>query len=352
VRIAIVNDSLIAVEAMRRVVETMPQHRIAWLARDGAEAVAACERDRPDLILMDLIMPRVDGVEATRRIMEETPCAILVVTASVNGRAGKVFEALGAGAIDAVATPTLGSPSGANALLSKLEMVHRLVGEAHNHRKKIPLKGPEGANNRLVVIGASAGGPAAIATILASLPHDFPAPIVIVQHVDAQFASGMASWLNAQSPLPVRIACEGDRPQPGEVLLAGRDEHLVFTNSGTLGYKTEPSDCSSRPSVDVFFKSVIGHWKGEVTAVLLTGMGRDGAKGLKALRNDGAFTIAQDRATSVVYGMPKAAADIGAVAEILSLSEISSRIVTVVSGLTPEQPASCGREACGPAITW
>ena len=112
-RIAIVNDSPIAVEAMRRVVQTAPQHQIAWLARDGARAVAECARNKPDLILMDLIMPGVDGVEATRRIMAETPCAILVVTASVNGHAGKVFEALGAGAIDAVPTPALGSASGA-----------------------------------------------------------------------------------------------------------------------------------------------------------------------------------------------------------------------------------------------
>ena len=326
-RIAIVNDSPIAVEAMRRVVQTAPQHQIAWLARDGARAVAECARNKPDLILMDLIMPGVDGVEATRRIMAETPCAILVVTASVNGHAGKVFEALGAGAIDAVPTPALGSASGAEALLSKLDILRRLIGEPPSQRKNMAAKRPNGSGNHLVVIGASAGGPAALAVLLADLPRDFSAPMVIVQHVDAQFAAAMAEWLDERSALPVRIAGEGDRPEPGEVLLAGRDAHLAFTHFGTLGYALEPSDCSSRPSVDVFFQSVIQQWKGEIIALLLTGMGRDGAAGLKALRQAGAFTIAQDRETSVVYGMPKAAVESGAATTVLPLHKIAGELV-------------------------
>ncbi len=168
------------------------------------------------------------------------------------------------------------------------------------------------ARGRLVVLGASAGGPAALASVLSSLPRDFNAAVVIVQHVDPQFSAGLASWLNHHSALPVRLAEEGDRPQIGEVLVAAREEHLVFTSSTRLGYTRVPVELSYRPSVDVFLKSVDHFWKGDVAAVLLTGMGRDGAEGLHVLRASGHHTIAQDRATSAVFGMPKAAADLKA----------------------------------------
>ncbi len=328
-RIAIVNDSAIALEAMRRIVEASDDHQMAWSARDGAEAITKCQNDTPDLILMDLIMPKVDGVEATRRIMAATPCAILVVTASVNGRAGKVFEALGAGALDAISTPTLASHDGAESLLGKFRTLNRLIGAKPNHADKTRLKQPSAPQDRLIAIGASAGGPAALAEILSGLPKDYAAPIVIVQHIDAQFASGMADWLGAQSSLPVRLACEGDRPQAGEVLIAGGDEHLVFTGPGILGYKPEPSDLSCRPSIDVFFQSLIGQWRGQITAILLTGMGRDGARGMAALRKSGALTIVQDRETSVVYGMPKAAIELGAAGKVLPLGEIAPALVAL-----------------------
>jgi two-component system response regulator WspF len=332
VRIAIVNDVAMAVEAITRVLAGAPEHQLAWVARDGAEAVTRCASDTPDLILMDLLMPELNGVEATRRIMAATPCAILIVTASVEGHAGKVFGALGAGALDVVATPILGpdgSAGGGAALLAKIDVIGRLIGAEPARRAKPeraePPSGPA-REGRLVVIGASAGGPAALATILGDLPRDFPAAIVVVQHVDALFAPQMASWLNEQSVLPVRTATEGDSPQPGTILMASTNDHLTFLNSRQLGYTPEPRSHSYRPSVDVFFHSAIEHWPGEVVAVLLTGMGRDGAKGLKALRGAGVLTIAQDRATCVVYGMPKAAAELGAAAEILPLERIAPRL--------------------------
>ncbi len=337
-RIALVNDVMMAVEAMRRIVAGSGAHQIAWIAGDGAEAVERCAVDTPDLILMDLIMPRMDGVEATRRIMAATPCAIVVVTADVDQNSPRVFEAMGAGALDAVNTPVLEQASasdGAKALLAKIETIRRLIGGSGAKHSSTPgtrqgrpaLYQPD----HIVAIGASAGGPAALAKILSQLKADFPAPIVIVQHVDIQFAEGLAVWLDGQSPLEVRLAREGDRPTAGTVLLAGQENHLVFASPTRLCYAQEPVDYPYRPSIDVFFHSADRYWPGDVTGVLLTGMGRDGAEGLKILKSHGHHTIAQNRVTSAVYGMPGAAVDIGAASEILALDKIAPRLTNIVT---------------------
>jgi two-component system response regulator WspF len=286
---------------------------------------------------MDLIMPVMNGVDATRQIMAKTPCAILVVTATVEGHTGMVFEALGAGALDAVQTPELaatGELGGASAMKLKVETIRQLVARSAERKQPGGLDETPRPNSvlatPLVVIGASAGGPAALAIVLHDLPEDLPAPIVIIQHIDAQFAPSMAAWLNEQCPLTVRVALEGEHVQPGTVLIAASNDHLVFVNSQTLHYTPEPRACHYRPSIDVFFESVVKYWKGDVVAVLLTGMGRDGAKGLKALRAAGASTIAQDAASCVVYGMPKAAAELGAAAQILPLVRIASGVLNSV----------------------
>jgi chemotaxis response regulator CheB len=183
---------------------------------------------------------------------------------------------------------------------------------------------------KLVAIGASAGGPAALATVLGALPADFPAAVIVVQHVDAHMAPGMADWLQQQSSLPVRVAAEGDRPVVGSVLLAATNDHLILKSSERLGYSMEPRDYVYRPSVDAFFQSVSRLWRDDAIGVLLTGMGRDGALGLKALRDQGRHTITQDEASSVVYGMPKAAAKIDAAVDILPLNRIAGRLITLV----------------------
>jgi chemotaxis response regulator CheB len=182
----------------------------------------------------------------------------------------------------------------------------------------------------LVAIGASAGGPAALATLLGGLPKDFPASVVVVQHVDAHMAANMAEWLEQHSTLPVRAAAEGDRPAAGSVLLAATNDHLVFKSAERLGYSPEPRDYVYRPSVDAFFRSVSRLWRGRAIGVLLTGMGRDGALGLKTLRDQGCHTITQDEASSAVYGMPKAAAKLEAAIDILPLNRIAPRLVTLV----------------------
>lgn len=331
-RIAIVNDMFMAVEAMRRVLARARGHEVAWIARDGAEAVERCRRDRPDLILMDLIMPRLDGVEATRQIMANTPCAIVVVTASVDDHTPKVFEAMGAGALDAVNTPTLaGSGEESARLLAKIETIGKLIGptgtRAFDHPPAQAAAAGDSAQCQLVAMGASAGGPAALAKVLSFLPADFPAAVVVVQHVDAQFAPGLAEWLGRQTGMRVRLAQEGDRLNHGHMFLAAREQHLVLTSPTQLGYTKSPVDAPHHPSVDVLFQSVKRHAAGRVVGVLLTGMGRDGAAGLKQLRDHGHHTIAQDQTSSAVYGMPKAAAELNAASEILPLEHIGPRLL-------------------------
>jgi two-component system response regulator WspF len=334
VRIGIANDRPLAVEALRRVIA--PEHQVVWVARTGGETVELCAKTPPDLVLMDLIMPEMDGVEATRRIMASTPCAILIVTANVGANARRVFEAMGHGALDAVDTPGIGSAERQQSvarLLTKIETVGRML----DRKRRVPnIEARQRARRavsgeRLVVIGSSAGGPAALATVLRGLPRDFPAAIIIVQHVDEQFALGMAKWLGQQTALTVKVAAEGDHPAPGTVLLAGTSNHLVFKDAERVGYEAEPSEYSYRPSVDVLFQSVSHHWPGEVIGVVLTGMGRDGAVGLRALRNQGHHTIAQDEASSAVYGMPKAAAKLQAAVDILPVDGIATKLMGIVT---------------------
>jgi two-component system response regulator WspF len=329
VRIGIVNDLPLAVAALRSALKFRPQHEIAWIATNGEEAIENCRRARPDLILMDLLMPVMNGVEATRRIMAETPCAILVVTFSITDNVSKVFEAMGAGALDAVDTPAFRSdgPHESGPLLAKIDMMERLLNNSGKRLPDLPeSRLPPRSRSRLVGIGASAGGPGALASVLKLLPRDFPAAVVVIQHVDEQFAKPLARWLEAQSTLPVRAATEGSVPVIGEVLVAAKNDHLVFTDSQRLAYRAEPADTFYRPSVDSFFESLTRHWKGEAAGVLLTGMGRDGAQGLLQLRKAGFYTIAQDEASSAVYGMPKAAAQLGAASEILPLEKIAEAL--------------------------
>ena len=332
-RIAIVNDVPLAVEALRRAVAFEPAHEVVWVASNGAEAVRLCAEDIPDLILMDLIMPVMDGVEATRRIMAQSPCAIVIVTIDRQQNVHRVFEAMGYGALDVVDTPVLGgsNPKEAAApLLRKILNIGWLIGQSEKRVKTVSTPPRvSGTCARIVAIGSSAGGPAALESLLKDLPKDFKAAIVLVQHVDQVFAAGMAEWLGSSCGLIVRLARDGETPQQGVVLLAGTNHHIRLLKNGTLAYTAEPVNEIYRPSIDVFFESVAQYWNGEAVGVLLTGMGRDGAQGLKLMRQQGFLTIAQDQQSSSVYGMPKAAAAIDAAVEIRPLGTIASRLQEV-----------------------
>lgn len=322
-KIGILARSAHAIEALRHAT-ALTEHRVLWACGEIARALELCASDAPDLMLVDLGMP--DGVDATRELVAQTACTVLAVTADVGADIARVFQAMGNGAIDAVDAPPHDAANWRVAVLpflAKLNAVARRI--AKQRRRDVGATRPAlPRKERLVAIGASAGGPAALAALLGALPRDFPAAIVIVQHVDQQFAPDMASWLAQYSRLPVRVAEEGERPQPGAALLAATNDHLVLKAADRLGYSAHPRAQVYRPSVDVFFHSVEAHWTGEAVGVVLTGMGRDGALGMKALRAKGCYTIAQDKASSAVYGMPQAAA--AAAVDILPLHAIAARL--------------------------
>jgi two-component system, chemotaxis family, response regulator WspF len=337
-RIAIINESAAAVEAMKRIVRTSEALSVAWVTHDGTSAVNLCATDKPDLILMGINLPGLDGAKATREIMARTPCPIIVVTVDATANDARIFETMGAGALDALNAPGIlasGSPHAARALLAKIETIRRLTGtvahRASRNPAPLPARRPAAHCPPLVAIGASAGGPAALAQLLGHWRPDFPGAVVVVQHVDAEFAPGFADWLGSRCALPVRLALEGDRLTGGHVLLADGRGHLVFEPDSCLHYSRRPRNAVVELSVDVFFQSILAHWRGPVVAALLTGMGRDGAAGLQLLRAAGHHTIAQDEATSAVYGMPRAAVELGAAREILPLESIAPRISMILS---------------------
>lgn len=331
-RIAIVNDVKMARDFLRLILEKSGMHQVAWIAADGAEAIKKCEVDIPDIILMDLIMPVIDGVKATQIIMENTPCAILIVTATIEGNVSKVFEAMGYGALDVVKTPTFEEQTGGEAgstLLKKIDVIGRYLRISLSRAKHETLSTPIKCEKvpPLLVIGASTGGPMALAKILSKLKQCQNFFIIIIQHIDEQFTQSLACWLSKQIEMTVDLAREGEIPKAGKILIAGQDKHLILTSELTLHYQFEPLEIPFHPSVDVFFHSIAQFWPENGIALLLTGMGSDGARGLKSLYDKGWYTIAQNQASCIVYGMPKSAIELGAVSEVVSLEEMHKKII-------------------------
>lgn len=338
-RIAIVNDLRIATEALKRVIEA-GGHQLAWTAADGVESVDKYRADKPDLILMDLVMPRMDGAEATRQIHQISPVPILVVTSSVAANFNLATKAMGFGAIDVVLLPEIrGNPAKDGAtLLARLKNIVE-IGKGRDRSSSVLVSklerstGSKGVNLPLIVVGSSTGGPAALEKIITGLPRDFPAAIMVIQHIGSEFCDSFARWLNRPESLPVSLAREGSRPTAGQVLVAMSHSHLVLRRDGTLGYSVEPIDNPFVPSIDVFMESCAQNWVGgKGIAGILTGIGRDGAKGLLALRKLGWTTFAQDAATSVVYGMPKVAAEMGGAQNIIPIGEVDKFLKNHVSG--------------------
>jgi two-component system chemotaxis response regulator CheB len=307
-------------------------------AGDGRSGIELCERLRPDVLTLDMMLPVMTGLAATEYIMAHVPTPILVVSASFNrGEVFKTYDALAAGAVDVIEKPRGDEPAGVweRAFLSAVRIVSRVRVVTHRRARPGGMSGA-GAPGRpvrspvaldhprtLALIGVSTGGPSALVQVLSSLPGNFSAPVLIVIHLATPFAAAFSEWLQAQSGRPVAFARDGEALSglAGQVRLAPPEQHLV-ARGGRLELTRDPERHSCRPSVDVLFESVATERGPETVACLLTGMGRDGAAGLLALRRAGAFTIAQDEATSVVYGMPREAAELGAAEQIAPLSQV------------------------------
>lgn len=325
-RIGVVNDRPLVLEILCSIL-VAAGHLVMWTARDGGKAVECCCNDTPDLVLMDLNMPVMDGVEATRRIMNLCPCAVLIVTSDVHKHVSKIFEAMGVGALDAVATPSGAdcvNVGGKGGFLDKIAMIERL----RKNNNSLALLKKARKSPPILAIGSSTGGPSALAKVLGALPQDFIAAVIIVQHVDGCFSQSLANWLDSQTKVKVRLACSGDTPVAGEVLVAPGNVHLYMDKGMSLRLHPDRGESPYIPSVDVFFKSlgdqplVPGS-----TAVLLTGMGSDGAEGMLKLRNLGWMTVAQDQETSVVWGMPGVAVKLGAATHILPIDAIAPAVI-------------------------
>lgn len=337
-RIGIVDEPRRA-ELLKLAILLGGDHQVSWLADSERALEVRAAADVPDLVLVNVDLPSVDGLAATRRLVRDARTAVLVTVAG-HADPGRVFEAIGHGALDAVSLHNAAFPEAMAALLlPKVAAIARWIGKSPQPAGALAQNADDPGCHRLIAIGASAGGPAALSVVLGGLPRTLPAAIVVVQHLGEDFTVGVADWLQRGTPLEVRVAREGDRPTAGTVLVAGGNDHLIFKTSGKLGYTADPRDKIYRPSIDVFFQSVCRLWRGSVVGVLLTGMGRDGAQGLQTIRAQGHHTIAQDEATCAVYGMPKAAAALNAAVDILPLDRIAGRIGDVVSTrVRPRRP--------------
>ncbi len=304
---------------LRETLAPIATYELLWEVGSSSEALERNALQPARLVLLELV-PGEDTVGTTRALAGGGSAVLLLRRGGNDTHAATVFDALGNGAVDVVELPITPAPALVAPLLLKLKHLADLLAQ-----QRTP-PGSAGAQPTLVAIGASAGGPAAIAQILGGLPLSFPAAILIVQHIDAQFASGMSDWLGQDSTVPVRLALEGGLPEPGVALLANGHEHLLLSARQHLCYSTEPSELTHRPSIDVLFESIARRWRGRAIGVLLTGMGEDGARGLRVLRDRGHHTIAQDAASSAIYGMPRAAARLKAATEILPVTAIAGRL--------------------------
>lgn len=334
----VVDDSAVSRAAIRRLLASDPRIVLVGEASSGEEALARIPASAADVVLMDIVMQGLDGLATTRELMRRSPRPVLIISDQVGGDADLSFEALRAGALDVIGKPAsaqLADPEFRAALCRKVRVLagvpvvtrFRSLAEAAAAapgRPRVQRPIPEQVS--LVAIGASTGGPPALGQLLSALPPRPRWPVLVVQHMAPGFIRGLASWLETTTSRPVRIAEHGALAEPGVVHLAPDGRHLELVGR-RLRVSDAPPVEGHRPSVDALMASIASTGPaGETVGLLLTGMGRDGAFGLGLLREAGAWTIAQDEATSVVWGMPKAAVESGAAHEVLPLPEIAATL--------------------------
>src|SRR3989338_1476539 len=341
INVLIVDDSAVVRQHLKDVLERDKDIRVMGTAKDGEEAVSFVQEKKPDEITMDINMPNMNGFEATRRIMETNPVPIVIVTASYDRTdVEKSFHSMEAGALAIIEKPFgEGHPESKATqndliqtvkLMSEVKVVRRWKRERRldDIDKTVPDKGLKRRDKKIkiVAIGASTGGPPIIQTILSGLKKGYPAPILVVQHISKGFLEGLTEWLRQSTGLPVHIAKHGEELLPGHIYFARDDYHLGVDEDGRLKLSMEGIENGIRPSVSYLFRSIMNSFDGEAVGILLTGMGKDGAMEMKMMKDNGAVTIAQDRESSVVYGMPGEAVRLDGATYVLSPEEIAQTL--------------------------
>lgn len=334
IRVLIVDDSAVIRTMVKQILLQSSEIEIVGEAGDGKKAVGEAKRLSPDVIIMDINMPIMDGLEATKQIMRENPTAILMFTTEDVALVG--YKALEYGAVDIIPKPDLSKVTSVfySFFLSKIISVagSKTQSKIVVKRYDIPLISSQ---FEVLCIGASTGGPVAVQKVLKGISTRFPVPILITQHIDKSFDHHYASWLSETCGLPVTLANNGETPLPGHVYVAPADKHLIVVkslidNKPCLNLTIDPPVHFLRPAVDKLFFSASEVYGKKCLAVLLTGMGKDGAEGCASVKANGGYTIAESEETCIVFGMPKAAIDAGGILEVVSLPDICSRIISLM----------------------
>jgi two-component system chemotaxis response regulator CheB len=341
IRVLIVEDSAVVREHLRRIISADPRFEVAGMAATGEEALVLVERVAPDVISMDIQLPGIQGFEVTRRIMSRRPTPIVVVSGIGSEEVGLTMQALKSGALAVVEKPVATTHQDYEAMASRLCTQLAIMSDVRVVRQRSlapPVASvdsraadpPRGGSYRVLGVATSTGGPSALIQLFSGLGKDFPLPVAVVQHMTPSFMDGFAAWLAKVTPLPVQIVRGRQQLMRGQVYLAPCDQHLVI-NGDWASLDDSPPVGSHRPSADMLFSSMARSLGSAGLGVLLTGMGEDGAAGLRKMRLTGAFTIAEDESTAVVYGMPAAGVRLGAVCESLPLADIAPRILEIVN---------------------
>lgn len=334
--VLLVEDSPVALEILERLLSSSPDIKVVGKARNGQEALALIPKVQPKVICTDLHMKGMDGLEFTKQVMANDPRPILVISTSVQKEdIHTIFELLQAGAVDVFPKPSTGLASDYEQvkrdLIGKIRILSGVTVFTKRQQpsvKAIEVNTPTAFTNitramRVVAIGASTGGPQAVHKILAQLPADFPLPIICIQHISQGFLQGLVDWLASECKVKVKIAQVGESPLPGTVYFAPDKSHLELDAQGKFIYSSSLPVDGHCPSITVTFKSIAKFYGRAAAGVLLTGMGRDGAEGMRAIAQVGGLTVAQDEKTCVVFGMPKEAIALHAVQHVLPIQEIA-----------------------------
>lgn len=341
-RIVMAEDSQLYAQALGDLIRQQPDMELIAIAENGEEAVRLCMTHRPDLVVMDIQMPKVDGLQATETIMATCPTPILVVTSDpFRGGVDMSFRALSAGALDLLPKPTLiPLDEGTQArfiqkirLLADIPVVRHVRGTRAINKSKFSSLYQRQIETDHMILGivSSTGGPKALAKIFSTLPDNLPLSILIVQHITKGFCQHLAQWLNTHSAWQIELAREGQTPQPNHAYIAPSGHHLELDGQGHLRVYAGPPVNNHRPNGDLLLRSLAQYSPKHSFGLILSGMGKDGADGLAAMHKSGCTTLAQDEASSVVYGMPGAALSIGAVDHVVNLDAIADIITHIAN---------------------